>query len=307
MPTQWDGIEEFLAVAETESFTEAAKQLGVSLSHISRRISQLESRLGGTRLLARTTRRVDLTAAGRDYMHACRHLIEGLVQANAALLDENIAPRGKLRVAAIRGYTSELAVIAISTLVAAHPDLEIELITYSRDFDVLAEGFDVAIANSAASDSALTSIPLQSRAYCMAASPQYLEKYGTPFSPEELSQHKCILSNEPFWLLKYGADTRPLMVTGPIRIHNHIDGLLLAALRHTGIIYFSAYFMQSFIDRGLLKAILPDYCVTDLGTWFIHRYGSRPPRKVTALLEILENLQIDDRTQLWLSALSRKI
>jgi len=129
--TPFEGIVEFVAVAETQGFSAAARSLDVSTSHISRRVAQLESRLG-TALVARTTRKVRLTLAGQEYYTRCRDLLHGLDDANQRISCEQLELSGTLRVSAAGEFAENYVVPALINFAAAHPALSIDIDFNSR-------------------------------------------------------------------------------------------------------------------------------------------------------------------------------
>lgn len=287
MVTQWDGIEEFLAVAEASSFTVAARKLQVSLSIVSRRVAQLESRLG-VKLLNRTTRRVSLTPAGREYLHACRQIVAGLESANAAIQAAPIPRRGHIRIGAVRGYAAEIAESSAIAFLGLHPEVSVEFMVYSRDFDLSATETDIGLLNSQASSPDLSSTLVSQRSFAMGASPAYLKRNGVPASPDDLQSHQCIMSNEPFWVVRDGQVERPLMLSGRLRIHNSISGLIRAAEAGLGLTYFSRAFLEPAFESGTLVPVLEEHWLTDVGTWLVHPYTQNLPPHVQAFAEFLE-------------------
>ena len=140
----WEGVTEFVAVAETESFTQAAKRLGISTAQVSRQVSALERRLA-TKLFHRTTRKVSATEAGQVYFEHCRQVLDGLQEAERAITHLQSAPRGKLRITAPVTYGEKTIAPLVNDFLLSYPEVEVELTLTNRTLDLVAEGYDVAV------------------------------------------------------------------------------------------------------------------------------------------------------------------
>ena len=143
----WEGVSEFVAVAEVESFTGAAKKLSTSVAQISRRVSALEERIA-VKLLNRTTRRVSLTEAGQLYYQQCKQLVEGLELAELAVTQMQSTPKGLIKVTAPVTYGERQLAPLLHQFLAQHPQLELDLILTNQKLDLIEQGAPAFEADS---------------------------------------------------------------------------------------------------------------------------------------------------------------
>ena len=198
---RWEGIDEFVAVAECSQFTAAAERLGVSSSHISRQIVRLEERLQ-TRLLYRSTRRVTLTEAGQTFLQHCQRLQDGREEALRAVGDLTSEPKGMLRMTCAVAYGERFIVPLVTRFMGLYPQLRVDIELSNRPLDLVHEGLDLAIRLGRLQDSRLVATRLAPRRMYLCASPSYLERYGRPHSLSELSRHNCLIGSSDIWQLE---------------------------------------------------------------------------------------------------------
>ena len=178
----WDGVEEFVMVARTSSFTAAARRLNVSTSHVSRRVQSLEDKLG-VKLLARTTRAVKLTDLGRDYLNRVDELIGGIDDANQAITGAFSDLAGPVRVSAAGPFAEAMVMPILLEFAEQNPHITFEVDFNNRNVDLVEDGYDFAIRYGALADSSLIARKLATRQLVCAASPAYLGRYGEPSTP----------------------------------------------------------------------------------------------------------------------------
>src|SRR5450432_3748982 len=182
----------FIRVVELESFTAAAKQLGLPKSSVSRTVTRLEEDLG-VRLLQRTTRTLHLTEAGHAYYERARVALTGLEEAASAATDMSTVPRGVVRVTA----PGDLGVLNLADIVwrfsRAYPLVHIELSLSSRFVDLVAEGFDLAVRAGKLTDSTLIARKIGSDSLGIFAAQSYLKRRGRPKAFSALTEHDCVL------------------------------------------------------------------------------------------------------------------
>lgn len=186
----WEGISEFVAVAEQGSFTAAARQLNISTAQVSRQVSALEERLS-TQLLYRTTRKVSVTDIGQIYYEHCRQILDDLTAAERAITHLHNTPKGLVRMTAPVTFGEQSVAPLINDFMVQYPELEVHLYLSNQRMDLVSEGYDLAIRLGKLNDSTMMAKRLGSRTQYLCASPEYLSKYGTPHSLSELGQHKC--------------------------------------------------------------------------------------------------------------------
>lgn len=215
----FEGIVEFIAVAESQTFSAAAKRLGCSTSNVSRQVSRLEERLGCA-LLARTTRMVSLTQAGTVYYQQCKDLMTGLQQANEEVGLRQYQLCGTLRVSTAGTFAEEFVVPALIDFAGQHPELTIEIDVNSRIVNFVEEGIDFAIRYGQLKNSGLVARKLVNRPMMAVASPAYLEKFGTPQTPAQLIDHSCLVSNNDYWNFDHEGVANSIKVQGRMRCNN---------------------------------------------------------------------------------------
>src|SRR5471032_2653792 len=176
-------------VVELGGFTAAADALGVSNTIVSRQIRQLETQLGA-QLLNRTTRRFVLTAAGKEYYEASRHILDALDDADRAVGQHQARPSGSLRINAPMAFGTQELAHWLPEFIALYPDLKIDLVCNDRIVDLIEDGFDVALRLTRdLPDSTLIAKRLATSRVMAVATPDYLHRHGAPQNPRDLLQH----------------------------------------------------------------------------------------------------------------------
>jgi LysR family transcriptional activator of dmlA len=187
----WQGIDEFLAVVGSGSFTAAAENLGVSKSFVSKTVSDLEARLG-SQLIVRTTRRLSLTAAGEVFYERCRSMRDDLSDVERIMAQFQSRPIGRLRIGLSETFGSDFMSSVVASFSAAHRDIAIEAIVYLREAELVQENFDVVIRYGALENSSAQARLFGYMSYCLCASPDYVAEHGWPTSPQDLARHRCV-------------------------------------------------------------------------------------------------------------------
>ena len=282
----WEGIAEFVTVAETESFTLAAKKLGISTAQVSRQVSALEARLA-TKLLHRPTRKVSITEAGTLYYQRCRQLLNDLQEAEHALSDLHSKPTGKLKITAPVTYGEQTIAPLINNFIARYPELEVELHLSNQKMDLIAEGYDLAIRQGQLQDSSMMAKRLASRTLYVCATPTYLAKFGEPSKLAELNQHNCLQGSLDHWRFQDKGKTRTIHVSGNLCC-NSGRALTDAALKGLGIVQLPGEYVLSYIHSGQLIALLDEYRAPVEGVWAIYPHNRNVLPKVRMLIDYLD-------------------
>jgi len=280
---RWEGVNEFVAVAETESFTRAASRLGVSTAQVSRQVSSLEARLS-TRLFYRTTRRVSTTEAGQVYYQHCRQVLDALEQAERSITNMQLVPRGRLRLTAPVTYGEKSIAPLVNDFVVRFPELDVEMNLTNQTLDLVAEGYDLAVRLGRLEDSSLMARRLASRTLYVCASPAYLSANGTPHSLSELADHNCLQGNLDYWRFQEAGNPRNVRVSGNIRCDSG-RALLDAALKGIGIVQLPDYYVQPALDSKALIPLLTHYQEDDDGIWAVYPHNRHLSPKVRMLLD----------------------
>ncbi|EPT8449888.1 LysR family transcriptional regulator [Vibrio cidicii] len=281
----WEGVSEFVAVAETGSFTQAAKRLVTSVANVSRRIALLEERLG-VKLLLRTTRKVSLTEAGQMYYQQCRALLEGLEQAELTVTQMQQTPRGKLKVTAPVTYGEQKIAPLLNDFLLQHPKLELELVLTNQKLDLIEQGVDVAVRLGQLDDSSFIARRLSNRHLYVCATPDYLAQCGTPHTLSELTKHSCLVGTYDHWRFKENQQSRSIRVKGRLSCSSGVV-LLDAVLKGMGLAQLPDYYVEEYLLSGRLVEVLPSYRDDREGVWALYPQNRHLSPKVRLLVDYL--------------------
>ncbi|MGD1953239.1 MAG: LysR family transcriptional regulator [Leptolyngbyaceae cyanobacterium] len=281
----WDGVSEFVTVVDAGSFSAAAKRLGVSTSYVSRRVADLEARLG-IRLLARSTRTVRMTDAGSEYYRRCTDLVAGLQEANQAVVGETAAVVGRIRIAAAGNFVERYVAPALADFAMQYPNVQIEISFNSRNINLIDEGFDFGIRYGVLEDSNLIACKLTDRTLVTCASPDYLAQHGIPVDPEQLQEHACLRGNSDRWRFTYPEGHRTIRVSGPWVCNNGF-ALASAAIRNLGIVYLPQVNLMDALNTQKLIPILEDFWDRDRATWIVYPKNRHLPLRVRRVIDFL--------------------
>ncbi|MCG3729401.1 LysR family transcriptional regulator [Vibrio cincinnatiensis] len=279
----WEGVSEFVAVAEAGSFTLAAQRLSTSIANISRRVLQLEERLG-VKLLVRTTRKVSLTEAGGVYYQQCRVLVDGLQQAEQAVTQMQHSPSGKIKVTAPVTYGEQKIAPLLHDFLLLYPQLELELILTNRKLDLIEQGIDLAVRLGKLEDSSFMARKLNHRQLHVCASESYFSQFKRPTRLSELIEHHCLVGTYDHWRFKEASQSREVRVKGRVRCSSGIV-LLDAALKGMGLAQLPDYYVEDYLANGRLIEVLADYRDDREGVWAIYPQNRHLSTKVRLLVD----------------------
>jgi len=281
----WEGVTEFVAVAETESFTAASQRLGISIAQVSRQVSALEKRLA-TKLFYRTTRRVSVTEEGKVYYQHCRQLLDGLDEAERALSQLQSRPQGKLKLTAPTTFGETKIIPLLNDFMLQYPELEVECHLSNQRVALVEEGYDLAIRLGKLADSSMIAKRLGARQQFICASKGYLNAHGRPDSISELEQHNCLQGTLDYWRLLDGSQEREVRIKGSFRCNSGL-ALLDAALKGLGIVQLPDYYVKKQIEKGKLVLLLEVYQPEPEGIWALYPHNRHLSPKVRMLVEYL--------------------
>jgi DNA-binding transcriptional LysR family regulator len=249
----------FAKVVRTGSFTGAGRELGLPKSTVSRKISELEERLGA-RLLQRTTRSLSLTDAGRAYYEHASRIVAELDAGVTAVQELEEAPRGQLRVSAPLNFGAFAPVL--SSFVKRYPGVEVEVVCSDRLVDLVAERFDVAIRASRLKDSTLVARPLGVLRSFMVASPDYVATNGEPRQPKDLTNHACLVfgagADRGYFRLSRKGKEETIAVGGRL-VANDFELLHGAAKDGLGVAVLPFSRIAPDLDAGRLVRVLSEW------------------------------------------------
>lgn len=248
----------FALVAETGSFTGAAKRAGLPKSSVSQRVSQLEQGLG-IRLLNRTTRQLNLTFAGERYLVHCQEMLLASERADQAIQRLKDNPSGRLRITSPAGLGATLLARMNAEFSKRYPDVSLEVSVSDQLIDLVHEGFDVALRSGKPQDSSLIGRSLGEGPRYLLASPDYLAQHPPLTSPQQLEVHRCI-GHQAWkeWVLRKGDHYHRWMLPPA----HHTDNLLYArecAIAGAGITLLPAFMSHDEVRQGQLVRVLPEW------------------------------------------------
>lgn len=259
-----NAVRMLVQVADARSFTLAARQLGISQSGLSRAISRLESALG-VRLLHRNTRNVSLTPDGRQFVEHCAPLLSGLEDAERRLGDRPSTPSGVLKLTAPSMFGRKVLVPLAGQLMAAHPQLQFELVLNDRLVDLVEEGFDAALRTGPISDVRMVARPLRPLNWVTVASPAYIAQHGEPATVDALHDHACLAVRNlrsgrlVDWQFREG-DGQLREFTPPARmVFDSGDPLVEGALAGIGIVQVMDFAVADALADGRLQRVLQPF------------------------------------------------
>jgi len=273
------GISMFVQVAETRSFTEAGRQLGVSSSAVGKAIARMEERLR-VRLFHRSTRSITLTAEGTVFLERCRRILSEVDAAESELSGLAGNPRGRLRVGTPQ--LGSLMMSAFDGFMERYPEIELAIDMSDRMVDVIEEGFDAVIRTGEQTDSRLAARRLGSCAHVLVASPTYLKRRGVPAQPRELEGHFCLQHKFPAtgklerWPLRLDS-SEPELVLPETMTSNTVEPLAYAAIQGRGIAFLPTFLVRDALQSGQLVTVLDDYMDRQVVFWILwpaSRYAS---------------------------------
>jgi DNA-binding transcriptional LysR family regulator len=293
-----DNILIFVKVAQFESISRAARSLGMPISTVSRRLSVLESELGVS-LLRRTTRRVTLTAQGREYFNLCQEPLTLLQEAERVLTQAQKKPEGLLRISVPVILGQEPFLDFISGFLKEHARIRIDLFITNLFLDLVAENIDVAIRFGELQDSSVVATRIGKSIRYVVAAPEYLKGRKLPAEPADLKLHDCVMlnakNNETDWDLVNGRRNVRIHVSGPIssRDFNSVSSFVYRG--HGAGLLPSTYCDQALANGGLIR-LLPKWASPQIPVFAVYPSRKYLPLRLRVFLEALAAL----KSPLWI-------
>lgn len=286
------GVGVLAAVVETGNFARAGDALGLTPSGVSRAVARLEARVG-VRLFDRTPRAVTLTDEGRRFHAAVAPLLAGLEDAANTAAGAAARVRGRLRVNVDAWFARLMLAPRLPALLAAYPELSIELMVRDTIGDMVGEGVDVAVRFGEQEASSLIARKLVETRILTCASPAYLARHGEPLHPRDLERHECLhtrdpLSGRPFaWEFHRGGEIIEVAVKSRL-VTNELSTKLGACIAGHGIAQTFELGLADMLASGALKQILPDWAEERFPLYVFYPSRHLPPAKVRAFLDFVE-------------------
>jgi DNA-binding transcriptional LysR family regulator len=280
----------FVRSVEEGGFSAAARSLGITPSAVSKLVTRLEGRLG-VRLLNRTTRRLALTPEGEAFLHRSRRILADIAEAEDEVARFRERPRGLLRVNSGTVFGIHQFAPALPGFLARHPEVEVELTITDRIVDLVEEGADLGLRTGALVDSSLVSRRICDLERVICAAPSYLERHGTPRTPEDLLQHDCLrLAGFPAlwrWPFDSADGVRHVEVRGRVTASD-AETLLELAIAGAGIVRLVDVAAEEPVRAGQLVPILRAvHHVEPVPLHVVYPQGRHRSPKVAAMVEFL--------------------
>lgn len=282
----------FVQVVDAGSFSEAARQLGMTTSALSRHVARLEAHIGG-RLLHRTTRSLALTELGQQVHAGSTRMLAAAREVHAMAGSYSERPNGVIRVTAPIVFGQMWLAPRLPGFLERYPDTEVRLTLSDRTVDLIEEGEDLAIRIAQELAPGLAARPLLQMRYVLVATPAYLARHGAPATPADLAAHRCISLRHAelgrAWSMKRGAQTMVVALAARCSINNSA-AVLAAVEAGGGIGMMSDFAARAALDAGRVQLVLPDWEASEEHLRSIHAVylpGRHLALKIRAFIDYL--------------------
>lgn len=285
---QLDAMRLFVRVADLGSFAAVAQQMDVARSVVTRKVAALEAHLG-VKLIARSTRRLNLTAAGAGYLEKCREILHLLDVAETDLAEDRQAPRGTIRIGLPLIFGVRHLAPLLLDFCARHSGVSLDMDFSDRRINLIEEGVDLTIRITDRLGQQEVARRLGASRMVVVASPDYLARHGEPRHPADLAGHECLsytLSDIAAWPFRVDGQVRSFPVRGRLQANNG-DVLLGAAVQGLGIACEPMFIAGPALVAGTVREILQEYPMPDPGIYAVLPGNRHVPHRVRALVDFL--------------------
>ena len=284
-----EGMSMLIEVADTGSFSAAARSLNVPVTTLSRKISDLEAALGA-KLLVRSTRRINLTDAGSSYLAAARRIIEQVEEAEREAAGEFTVPKGRLTITAPIQFGQLHVLPVVTDFLARFPQIDVSLLLQDRNLQLVEDHIDMAVRIGRLPDSSMIATAIGSVRMVVCASPRLIETLGMPQTPQDLSRFPSVSIetplSQPGWQFRDPGDRSPFSISPAPRLSvTTVEAALRAATSDAGVIHLFHYQVADAVKAGDLKIILEDYEVDPVPVHLIHASRGQMPLKMRSFLD----------------------
>ncbi|MFP5076176.1 LysR substrate-binding domain-containing protein [Rhizobium sp. YIM 134829] len=280
----------FVRVVETGSFSQAARQIGVGQPAISKTIAQLEERLQ-VRLLLRSTHGLSPTDAGVRFYERAKTAIQEADEAELEAKGAGTGLSGRLRVGAATTFARLMVVPRLPEFLAAHPDLEVDVVLDDRVIDLVSEGIDIALRMGELADSTAVARRLATGRRSVVATPAYLKTCGIPRVPADIAAHQAVvypqLGNS--WKFHRAGTEASVTVSGRVRF-TAAEGIRAAVMADMGLAVTSDWMFWPELQNGDVLRVLEDWTLPDIDLWAVFPTGRLASAKARAFAEFVETI-----------------
>jgi LysR family transcriptional activator of dmlA len=280
----------FSLLVRAGTLSAAAREMNVTTAGVSKRLSQMEARLGA-RLLHRTTRRIGLTAEGEMYLENARRILADIEDMEQMILSAGSAPKGLLRVNATLGFGRSHIAPLISAFHKRYPDVDVQLQLTVNPPSLIEDACDVWIRFGEPPDTRVIARRIAANRRLICASPAYLEQHGTPRVPNDLAQHSCIGIRQGeegygIWHLKSGQKSETVKVRGSLSTN---DGEIAVnwALEGHGLIMRAEWDVAKYLQSGRLRQVLPNWATPPADIYAVYPYQLQTAARVRSFVDFV--------------------
>jgi len=282
----------FYTLIQHGSFTAAAKQLEVSVSHVSKQIAQLESSLNA-KLVQRTTRTVSATPAGEQFFQCCGALMEAIETGQNLIDDQRDEVAGPLRIGIAQSFGTLHVIPLIEELRLQYPLLQVEVSLFDDYVDMVEIGLDLWITNLEQLPDGYVAQRLTDTRFVLAAAPSYLAKHGTPYKPQDLIGHNCLIYHSrqrdySAWSFSNQDEELWVNVTGNYQV-DLAEAVRNAAISGWGVAYLATYLLKDEFRKGELIELLPEWQPSQkMAFYAVYPSRKHRPRKLAVVIDFLK-------------------
>jgi DNA-binding transcriptional LysR family regulator len=275
----------FAAVAESGSFTQAAKQFDIPKSTLSRRVAKLENRLG-VRLLYRSTRHIKLTEAGQLYVERCQRMLEEAQDAENIITNLRAEPSGLLRIGTPLGFGTTFFQSLIKEFLQQYPKVRIEIVMDDHPQDIFSENIDIAFQVGPLPDSSVVAKHIGTARLVFCATKTYINKHGKPTTPDELAEHLIIRHPDSRVITQRGRRDRHFDLSGGLLI-NDLELICKMTLRDAGIGLVHTLLVEEQLREGKLIPLLADYPCKPFDIFLLYPGRKQLPSKTATFKDFV--------------------
>jgi DNA-binding transcriptional LysR family regulator len=284
-----EAMRQFVRVAELGSFSAVAQQMGAARSVVTRQVAALETHLG-TKLIARSTRRLALTSAGADYLEKCRVILNLVEAAESGVAAERHEPRGPIHVSAPLSFGKRYLSPHVLDFARRYSEITLDMDYLDRRSNLIEEGIDLAIRITPRLDPGDVVRRISSSKMLVVGSPDYLGLHGEPRHPRELIHYECLAytatAHPHNW--EFVLDGRPQSFAVRTRLQaNNGDALVDAAIAGFGLTCTPEFMAADAIAAGKLRQTLADFPIAELGIYAVLPSNRHVPHRVRVLMDFL--------------------